>query len=352
MDLKIATVEDKKKWDALIANSYGGTVFHTLKYLECLESHTSTRVFNQQIKGLFFPLVAREGAVIVALYPLFVYSFHGVRIVRSGNERDSLTYLGPVFMDSDRLKPSKLQIRALILQNELDHFLERKLKAHAVYLRPSPFFPDARPYIWSAYNVQPVHTYFFDLGQGPDAIWADFNKVIRSSITIAQKNNLTIEIGGLNDAEKIYDLLNARNRTLSSKTLVLDIVKALLQENCTIFTVKQEGKMVSGVIILHYGHYAHMWIGFPRSTTDSLGANELLLWELIKWAHTKGYKILENIGGDDISTFEFKRKFNPSLKQYFKAEKVSFFFRSYKCLKQMIHIRRMDLERYCGDERK
>jgi len=350
MDLRIATSEDRKKWDFLIANSYGGTVFHTLKYLECLEAHTTTTLLNFRKKGVLYPLVAREGAIIVALFPLFVYSFPGIRVVRSGNDREDLMYLGPVFIDGDVLKPSKLQIRALRLQKAMDHFLKRELRAWSINIRISPFYPDARPYLWSNYEVEPLHTNFYYLEKRPAALWADFNRGVRKIILSAQKNHLSIEKGGLNEAEYVYDMLHARNRTNSSKRYVLDIVKALLPDNCSVFVVKLEGQLRSGVIVLHYSRYAHLWIGFPGSDTDYLGANELLMWEVIQWAHAHGYQILENTGADDISTFQFKRKFNPTLKYYSKADGSSLFFRSYKYLKQLTYLSHSKLDSYSSED--
>jgi len=346
MELNIASDADRKKWDSLVANTYGGSVFHTLKYLECLEKHTTTRLFNHQIKGALYPLVAREGAVIVALFPLFVYSFHGVRLVRSGNDREDLMYLGPVFIEGDTLKPSKLQIRALRLQKAVDHFLKRELKALSIHLSISPFYPDARPYLWSNYDILPLHTHFYYLERGPDALWADFNKGVRKVIQNAQKNHVSIEPGGLQEAGFIFDMLHARNRTNSSKDLVLALVNTLSPNNCNVFVAKKAGTIRSGVIVLHHGHYAHLWIGFPGSDTDYLGANELLMWELIKWAHVHGFQILENTGADDISTFQFKRKFNPTLKHYFKADGSSFFFRSYKWVKKLNHLSHSKLDTY------
>jgi len=345
MDLKIASDDDRKKWDTLIANSYGGTVFHTLKYLKCLEAHTTTSLLNYQLKGELCPVVAREGAVIVALFPLFLYSFHGVRIVRSGTQND-LPYLGPVFIEGDSLKPSKLQIRSLRLQKELDVFIKRGLKAHAIHLSVSPFYPDARPYLWSSYDVHPKHTNFFYLDQGTDAIWTGFNKGVRKIIVNAQKRNISVESGGLEGAEFIYDVLNMRNRTSSSKALVMDIVKSLIPDNCTVFIARLDGKMLSGVIVLHFGHYAHLWIGFPGSDTDYMGANELLMWEAIQWAHAKGYQILENTGGDDISTSQFKRKFNPALKQYMVIDGSSFLFRSYSYVYKLAQLSNSKLDKY------
>jgi hypothetical protein len=349
MELRIATEEDKKKWDNIIANSYGGTVFHTLKYLECLESHTTTTFMNRTIKGKLFPLVAREGVVIVALFPLFLYTYHGIRFVRSGNDREDLMYLGPVFLEGDTLKPAKLQIRALRLQKEINQYLTCQLKAHSINLRVSPFFPDARPYLWSGYDVYPLHTNFYYLDRGIDPIWSGFNKGVRKIIINAQENNLVVEPGEIKDAEEIFHLLNIRKRTNSSKILILDIIRKLYPENCSIFVIKKDGRVQTGIIVLHHGHYAHLWIGFPKSDTDLSGANELLMWEVIKWASHRGYQVLENIGADDIVTFQFKRKFNPAIKQYFKAESPSLIFRSYKYIRRLMFSSRKDIQLYCGD---
>jgi hypothetical protein len=75
----------------------------------------------------------------------------------------------------------------------------------------------------------------------------------------------------------------------------------------------------------------------------------MLTGEVIIWAHSQGYNTVENVGGDDISTFQFKRKFNPELKQYFIVNGSSFLFRAYKYLKHLISPS-YDLEKYIGSE--
>ena len=349
MELKIATEDDRKKWDEIIANSYGGTVFHTLKFLECLESYTTTSFMNCSVKGKLCPLVAREGAVIVALFPIFLYTIHGIRFVRSGNDREDLMYLGPVFLEGDTLKPAKLQIRALRLQKEINHYLTSQLKTHSLSIRVSPFFPDARPYLWSGYDVYPLHTNFYYLDKGLDPIWSGFNRGVRKIIVNAQKSNIIVRRGEIKDAERIFDLLDIRNRTNSSKILTLGIVRKLYPENCSIFVVQNGGILLTGVIVLHHGRYAHLWIGFPKSDTDLSGANELLMWEVLRWAGSNGYQVLENTGADDITTFQFKRKFNPVIKQYFRAENSSFLLRSYKYIRRLMFSSRKDIRQYCGE---
>jgi hypothetical protein len=258
-------------------------------------------------------------------------------------------YLGPVFLEGETLKPAKLQIRALRLQNEINHYISSQLKAQSISLRISPFYPDARPYLWSGYDVHPLHTNFYYLDKGLDPIWSGLNKGVRKIIINAQKNDLKIEMGDIRDAETIFDLLNVRKRTNSSKILMLDIVHKLHPENCSIFVVKKDRKIQTGVIVLHHGRYAHMWIGFPKSYSDLSGANELLMWEVLRWAGSNGYQVLENIGADDITTSPFKRKFNPAIKQYFRAESSSLMFRSYKYIRRLMFSSRKDLQQYCRE---
>jgi hypothetical protein len=351
MDLTIASVEDRQKWDDLIANSFGGTLFHTLKWLKCMETHTTTKIFGHSYQGVLIPMVAREGAVIVALIPLFLYSGPGVRIVKSGSYSDDTIYLGPVFMESGNLKPAKLQVRTLHLQKALDNYIKNKLNAQLVTIRFSPFNTDARPFIWDGYDVEPAHTYIYNLESGVDAIWSGFTSGVRREILNAQKSGISVEQGGIEDAEFIYDKLAVRNRINSSRAFILEIIRSFTPDNCNVFIAKLNGKRLTGIIVLHYGNYAYLWIGFPSMEGDNrLRANELLMWEVIKWAHSKGYHILENSGADDITTFPFKRKFNPNLQPYFTIVGSSFVFRSFRYLKRLITPPHYELERNtCGE---
>jgi hypothetical protein len=346
MDLKIASSEDRKKWDSLIAASDGGSVFHTLKYLECMEVHTTEKFLGRRFHGKLILLVAREGTVIVALLPLFLYSGLGLRIVKSGSYNDDLIYLGPVFIGSDSLKPEKLQVRTLHFQKALDTYVKIELKAHLITIRLSPVNTDARPFIWDGYDVEPAYTYIHNLENGTDAIWLGFTKRIRQEIKKAQKSGVSVEQGGIEDAEFIYDKLAARSRTNSSKAFVMDIIRSLSPDNCSVFIAKQNDKRLTGLIVLHYHNCAHMWIGFPKMEGDKLHANQLLVWESIKWAHSKGYHTLEFAGADDFTTFPFKRKFNPRLQPYFTITWASFLLRCYRYVKRLTSPPRYESEEY------
>ncbi len=346
MDLKIASVEDRQKWDDLVANSYGGTLFHTQKWLECVETHTTTKILGRRYPGKLILLVAREGAVIVALLPLFLYSGLGIREVKSGSLDDATMYLGPVFMESGSLKPEKLQVRTMHLQKALDNYLKNELKTHLVTIRFSPSNTDARSFIWDGYDVEFAYTYIHNLEKGTEAIWLGFTKGLRKDINKAQKSGISIEQGGIEDAEFIYDKLATRDRILHSKAFVLDIVRTFSPNNCSVFIARLNDKRLSGMILLNYADYVYGWIGVPKMEGEKLPVNELLLWEGIKWAHSKGYHAFENTGADAFTTFMFKRKFNPKLQPYFTITGSSFVFRSYRYIKRLISPPQYELEEY------
>jgi lipid II:glycine glycyltransferase (peptidoglycan interpeptide bridge formation enzyme) len=49
--------------------------------------------------------------------------------------------------------------------------------------------------------------------------------------------------------------------------------------------------------------------------------NELLVWEMMKWAKMNGYNIVENSWGNTQRLCRFKSKFNPTVSIYFACEK-------------------------------
>jgi lipid II:glycine glycyltransferase (peptidoglycan interpeptide bridge formation enzyme) len=253
-------------------------------------------------------------------------------------------------MESGSLKPEKLQVRTMHLQKALDKYLKNELKTHIVSIRFSPFNTDARPFIWDGYDVSPAYTYIYNLKTGTEAIWLDFSRGVRKDINKAQKSGISIEQGGIEDAEFVYDKVAARHRINLSKVFVMDIVRSFSPDNCSIFIARLSEERLSGLIVLHYGNYAYGWIGFPRLEGDKLHTNEILMWEVIKWAHAKGYHTLENMGADDLTTFQFKRKFNPTLQSYFTTTKASFVFRSYRYLKRLITPPHYELEEYKDGE--
>ena len=110
MDIKIANESDSKKWDSIVENSPHGTIFHTWKWLKIVEKHTKT--------GLY-PLIGLKGEAPVGIFPLY-YKKQLIKIVFSPPPKALLLYLGPIIVNYDKLKQSKVESTYIKFQKKVN----------------------------------------------------------------------------------------------------------------------------------------------------------------------------------------------------------------------------------------
>ncbi len=81
------------------------------------------------------------------------------------------------------------------------------------------------------------------------------------------------------------------------------LYRALAQRKETsglrILTATHAGKTVASIWIFCDAHTCYYWDAAALPESRKLDANHLLVWCLIRWAHKKGYKALDFVGGSD-----------------------------------------------------
>lgn len=142
----------------------------------------------------------------------------------------------------------------------------------------------------------------------------------RNMIRKAKKNGIVIrEIDkdeNMDDFLSIYYSTMKRNDATSYYYFKEEYFKEafkLLDSNLHLFGAYIEGKMISASLIFTYGDFMHYHLSGTLKEYLSLGANNLLLFEVAEWGRKRGVKSLHLGGGysgNEDSLYKFKKSFS------------------------------------------
>ena len=317
--IKIAGEEHKDEWDKMVESSPHGTIFHTWEWLKIAEKHTGYKLY---------PLMGLNDTENVAIFPIFYKKNLFIRSVFSPPPKAAIPYLGPVFSKYNELKQNKREGLFFDFQKEVENFIKSKLKPHYTFISTSPSLIETRPFAWSGYQVEPKYNYTIDLLKGDEKIFMEFTKNLRQSIKHSENGGVLVEKGGEKELRIIYGMLaenyRKQNRKLPiSLEYVLDIYNAFYPVHMSIFVAKYVGKIVGGMVDVHYKTKAYGWIGNTKNANIEYDVNELIQWKAIQGSCANGFTEYEIIGANTPRLSQFKTKFNPKLSIYFSATRYS-----------------------------
>jgi len=322
MPIEIEVVKSKDEWNQMVKMSSHGTIFHTWEWLKIVEKHTNTKLY---------PIIGYKGKTPIGVYPIFYFKKGFIKLVFSPPPKALLLYLGPIFVDYEKLKQSRKESIFWEFQSEVDRFIISELKANYIRIRTSPGLLDSRPLKWSGYDVQPLYTYMIDLNKDVYSLWSELNRKTRVNIEKTKREGVKVELGDKEDLDYLRKALYTRFEEQGLKpkkdyykNYLYDLYKHFYPENMKIFIAEYNGKRVGGLVVLCYKNWSALWIGIPKTNLKGIYPNDLAMWEAIKWACEQGYRFFEEMdAGDDPRLRHFKAKFNPEIVPWYSAVKYS-----------------------------
>ena len=318
MQIRVLSDKDASLWNAIVDGSPQGTIFHKWEWLKIAEKHSGSRLY---------PLIGLEGDEPVGIFPLFHLRKWLLSMVFSPPFGCAVPTLGPIIMDYDKIKQHKLEHTYREFQKQVDDFMHKELHPNYVSIITSPGLLDARPFMWSDYQVTPSYTYKIDLTSGEEGVWAGFQKKLRSDIKRTEKKGLYVKEGTVTDVQYLYDSLQkryeAQDRGLSvSREYIQDLFNEFGSENLRIFTAVNDGQTVGAILLLNYKGTSSVWLGVSKSDLAGLPTNDMIQWEAIKWSMQNGFRTFELMGANTPRLCEFKSKYSPHLEVYFNVKKA------------------------------
>lgn len=323
MSVKICKIDEEMadEWNRIIYESPHGTIFHTWKWLTIAGKHSGYTLH---------PLIGYVKNKPVALFPLFHRKKFGLNFVFSPPPHTALLYLGPVFLFDDKMQQNKKEIIYSSFLDGINDYIKQELHAQYVQVYLPPKLHDPRPFAWSGYTVKPEYNYETDVRLGADYLMENLPKKKRQDINRAYKRGITVEFGGKEELEVIYNLMVERYKEQGRSVLVpleyLFEIYDTYHDHIKIFITKYDGEIATGLIDVHYKDSLYSWVGNPKPSIEiSPSPNDLLLWEEILYCCEHGftsYVTMGAAGNERLHTY-YSSKFNPDLDVRFSAKKCS-----------------------------
>lgn len=164
-----------------------------------------------------------------------------------------------------------------------------------------------------------LHNVIRNLNIPLDEIWMDFKQKVRKNVKKAIKNGLEVIIDA--DGKYIDEFLriyyptmkrsNAQNKFFFSKKFFEYLNQ--MTDNTIYFYIVYQGKVISAELVLYDEENAYSFLGGTDSDFFELRPNDLLKFEVIKWAKEKKLKnfVLGGGYGEDDGIFQYKACLSP-----------------------------------------
>ncbi|AWB85667.1 hypothetical protein C3E77_02865 [Mycetocola zhujimingii] len=153
-----------------------------------------------------------------------------------------------------------------------------------------------------------------------DTLWMSFDRKVRKNVKKAERSGVTITVdetgAALDEFMRIYvatmDRRQASNGYYFPRTF-FDSIRRELVGQYAYFNAVLEGKTISTELVLVSEHSVYSFLGGTDETAFDLRPNDLLKFEIMRWAQARGKKHFVLGGGasagDGIE--RYKRAFSP-----------------------------------------
>jgi len=310
-----ATGEARDSWNDYVERSPQCRAFHRLEALEAQAEHSGARLR---------PLVGYKGEEPVGVFPAFVLRKGPIPTVFSPPPSLRVSYLGPGFLNTGKLKPRKAERRRRRFLEGCLEWFDGEAGPWYVHVRTSAAFDDARPFQWAGCDVTPNYTYHVDLDRTEEELLASFSRDARANVTGAHGANYEIDVGGPDAVRRIHDQVRERYRSQGETfgvpaAFVTDLYDALPEGALRPYVLRVEGEFVGGILALEQGETVSRWQGGVRTDVD-LPVNDLLDWRIMADALDRGAGRYDLVGADNPRINRYKSKFAPELRTFYRIE--------------------------------
>jgi len=322
---KILTTKDAILWDNLVEKCDKKDVHFLAEYAALFEKHLGESAY------LF---VFEDGDNFV-LYPFFKKRINDLTFANASSPKNlfgaqyfdivSPWYFGgPIFHLKNNAE-----------QNALFEMFVSSFDAYCsengIVSEFTRFHPILRNHEVLANLGQPIKeeydVAYVDLGQSGEDILKNMQKSNRNAITKAERNGVTVDIGGeelVSTFHELYKLTMARHNAdafyLFSLEFLRNLVKSFKQ-NSVIFVARYGGKPVAASIFLYKYGIAHYWLSGSDSAHWKLSPNNILLYKAMLWFKERGDKTFFLMGGSPTLR-KFKLSFTNTSEKFYTCRKI------------------------------
>ncbi len=188
----------------------------------------------------------------------------------------------------------------------------------------------AEGFVKAKKEIQPRSTFILDLEPGLESIKAGFESKFRYNIHVAEKHGISVALR--TDEAAVDEFYGIYSETCSRQNFIIHplsyyrkIRSEIIEKGLgAVFTAYHGTKAVASVIVFCFGRRVWYMYGASLSSHRNLMPNNLLHWEIIKWAKASGYKEYDLWGIPSNprpehplwGVYRFKKGFNAKLRRF------------------------------------
>ena len=320
IDIKIADSLNTEALDKFVYENPYTSIFQTPDMAEvCRRDKKSTPLVLAAVDEDTGEIVASLLARIKEEKRGFLSSFSRHSTIRGG----------PIFRDNEQ---------GVAAVSKLLQYYNEITKKDALYSRIYPLndTPQLKPaYERSGYEYEGWNNILIDLSRPINEIRAKLSRGRKSGINKAIKSGVILE--EIEDIELISTFCGILNETYKIRKIPLEdisLLKAVFdvlvpQKKAKFLLLKYENRYIASLLVLLYKDIIYGWHGGSTQNEKDLRlhANDLKIWNIIKWGHDNGFHVFD-FGGAGLSSetnpgwVNFKRGFGGRLVNYGRYTKI------------------------------
>jgi len=268
-ELKIINPLEIQNWEELILQHPDYSFFHSSYWSKVLQD-------TYNYKPYYFT-IEKEG-LLLAVLPLII-----VNSYLTGKRAVSLPfsdYCQPLISD---------EINFNELFNEVLKLGKSKKLKYLELRGGNKYFPDVE-----ASTFDYIHN--LDITLGEEKLFKNFSSNTKRNIKKAMRERVTVEISSSKSALEDFYMMNCITRKKHGlppqpKKFFDNLLKHVLSQNNGFIAIgKHNNMIIAGAVYLHIGNKALYKFGASIVGYQNLRANNLVMWEAIKYYSTKGFE--------------------------------------------------------------
>lgn len=301
-----------KKWSDFIKDHPNGNIFQTPLMYDIYKKSKHyeplliiSENLNGDINGILLAVILKEGSGLKGYFT-----------------SRSIIYAGPI------IKDNSVEILEYLLRK-----YSKIVGNKAIYtqVRNSIDWGDLKEtFINNGFVFENHLDIIHFLGYEENELWGKMDYSKRKNINNAIKNGVTIKKVNLDiELKAVYDILKAvyvKSKLPLVDLNFLELANRILKDQLICIGAYLNGKLIGFRLVLCYKQLVYDWYAGSLEEYLPYRPNDILPWEVIKWAKANGYKYFDFGGAGKpnlpYGVRDFKLRFGGELKNFGRYEKV------------------------------
>lgn len=321
-----ANTEQGEVWDALVAGMDRCDVYF----------HRTLCQAFAEYEGCVARLVRFRRGESMIVYPFFQRRISSLPFLRSPQNWIDYSDIvspygigGPLAHMAENDEEERRRIWSEFLAAFHSYCLDQKIVSE--FARLHPYLQNHRHFNQSNGLERRGSVVTVDLSRSDEEIWRGFTKENRKKIGRAQANGLRVEEANrpadVQLFAQLYYLnmqrLQARDWYMFPEAWLSDL-HARFSEHLTLFFVYEGDRVVAGGSMFHMNGLVSNFLSATAEDPGQFAPNNLLFYEIIRWAKRRGYRWYNMGGGyrNNDGVMRFKQNFSQHTEDFYTYQQI------------------------------